>query len=349
MASFDMSPRRFDLLAELARFGAEHRVSLRDPDTLRVFTSSVRRTLDDALANPALLYGQRTEAMFEAMLISLGDFSVLKAEDQGRIYPRTGFRIPDFRVVLTDGTQWMIEVKNVYEKDASKPIRRLMNKEYREEMENYASATAAELKLAVFWARWGIWTLVSPARFVNDNGDLDLNMVHAMEENELVRLGDRTVGTRPPLRILLTADPEKTSPISPDGRVEFTIGNVQVFCDERQLEDPVEQQIAWIFMRYGRWEEAEPMPILGENQIIGIEFRWEPPVESDQGFSMIGALSEIFSRYYAERTLEDREVAQLFAEARPDWFAPFVKGKQISDALPLWIFPIYPKSSDLSE
>ena len=58
--------------------------------------------------------------MFEAMLISLGDFTVLKAEDQGKLYPGTGFRVPDFRVVLTDGTQWLIEVKNVYEKDASK-------------------------------------------------------------------------------------------------------------------------------------------------------------------------------------------------------------------------------------
>lgn len=346
MTSFDMSPRRFDLLAELARFGAEHRVSLRDPDTLRVFTSSVRRTLDDALANPALLHGQRTEAMFEAMLISLGDFSVLKAEDQGRVYPRTGFRVPDFRVVLTDLTQWLIEVKNVYEEDASKTIRRLMNKEYREELENYASATAAELKLAVFWARWGIWTLVSPARFVNDNGNLDLNMVHAMEENELVRLGDRTVGTRPPLRILFTADPEKTSPIAPDGKVKFTIGNAQIFCGQEELVDAVERQIAWIFMHYGRWEEAEPVPIRAGNLLKGIEFRWEPPVESDQGFAMVGALSEIFSRYYAEKTFEDREVAQLFAEARPDWFAPFVKGEQISDALPLWIFSIYPKSSD---
>ena len=71
MASFDLTPSRFDLLAELARFGAAHRVSLRDRATLRVFASSVRKTLDDALANPALLYGQRTEAMFEAMVISL--------------------------------------------------------------------------------------------------------------------------------------------------------------------------------------------------------------------------------------------------------------------------------------
>ena len=156
MPSFDLTPRRFDLLAELARFGIAHRVSLRDPETLRVFISSVRKTLDHALANPALLYGQRTEAMFEAMVISLGDFSVLKTEDQGRVYPRTGLRVPDFRVVLTDGTQWLIEVKNVYETDPSKKIRRLMNKIYREELENYASATAAELKLAVFWAKWGV-------------------------------------------------------------------------------------------------------------------------------------------------------------------------------------------------
>ena len=346
MASFDLSPRRFDLLAELARFGATHHVSLRDPETLRVFTSSVRKTLDDALANPTLLYGQRTEAMFEAMVISFGDFSVLKAEDQGSVYPRTGFRVPDFRVVLTDGTQWLIEVKNVYEKDPSKIIRRLMDKTYREELENYASATAAELKLAVFWAKWGIWTLVSPEPFVNEDGNLDLTMVQGMQANELVRLGDRTVGTRPPLRVLLTTDPENTSPIAPDGSVEFTIGNAQVFCNEEELVDPLERQIAWIFMHYGRWQEVDPAPILEGNQLMGIEFRWEPHEQSDQGFEMVGSFSEIFSRYYAEKTLEDREVAQLFADPRPEWFAPLVRGEQVSDALPLWIFSIFPKSSE---
>ena len=61
---------------------------------------------------------------------------------------------------------------------------------------------------------------------------------------------------------------------------------------------------------------------------------------------MVGSFSEIFSRYYAEKTLEDRKVAQLFSDPRPEWFAPLVRGEQISDALPLWIFSIFPKSNE---
>ena len=44
-----------------------------------------------------------------------------------------------------------------------------MNKEYREELENYASATAAELKLAVFWAMsLSLLKFVGQASLVDD-------------------------------------------------------------------------------------------------------------------------------------------------------------------------------------
>jgi hypothetical protein len=61
-----------------------------------------------------LLHGQRAEAMFEAMLASLGDFRLAKPEDNGRIVSNEPFRVPDFRIVLTSGEQWLVEVKNIY-------------------------------------------------------------------------------------------------------------------------------------------------------------------------------------------------------------------------------------------
>src|SRR6202035_2835589 len=115
------------------------------------------------LADPALMHGQRVEAMFEALLVSLGQFRLLKGEDNGR-------------VVLQDGVHWVIEVKNVYETDPFQQERRLMSREYYAKLAAYATATGAELKLAVFWARWSVWTLVSPDRLLDDAGDLKLDM-----------------------------------------------------------------------------------------------------------------------------------------------------------------------------
>ena len=71
--------------------------------------------------------------MFEALVVSLGRYRLLKPEDSGRIFPQRGFRAPDFRVVLEDGSNWLIEVKNVFESDPFYQRRKLMTRRYREE------------------------------------------------------------------------------------------------------------------------------------------------------------------------------------------------------------------------
>jgi len=145
--------------------------------------------------------------MFESLLISLGDFQLLHAQDTGRLLPTDRFRAPDFRVMLQDGSHWLIEVKNVYEPDPFNQERRLFNREYYEALTAYAAATGAELKVAVFWARWAMWTLVSPERLLTANGDVHLDLMTAMRVNELSRLGDRMIGTRPPLVLRFNTAP----------------------------------------------------------------------------------------------------------------------------------------------
>ena len=109
--------KHFNLFTEYAKFGAQKELSLSDPNTVSAFSTDAKDAINRAIADPILVHGQRAEAMFEAMLVSLGDYSLLKPEDAGRIYPSEHFGVPDFRVVLRDGTQWLIEVKNVYIKD----------------------------------------------------------------------------------------------------------------------------------------------------------------------------------------------------------------------------------------
>lgn len=342
-------PKPFDLLAEFGKFGLERKLALTDADTRAAFGSHVAHEVDRALADPVLLHGQRAEAMFEAMLASLGDFRLVKPEDGGRVLSTEPFLVPDFRVVLTSGEQWLVEVKNIYIDDPFRQQRRIMTCRYRERLEAYASATGAELKLAVFWARWSMWTLVTPARFADADGNVVLDIGTAARANEFGALGDRTIGTRPPLKLRLVMDPERTSPIGENGQVEVVIGRVAMFSDEDEIIDPTEQEIAWIFMQHGEWLGSEPSPIIESDRLVAIEFSWEPEERQNDGFEMIGTLSRVFSRYFADATLRDGAIVQLRAPHRPRWFEPLIKPGYVSKALPLWRFQLKPSYVDERE
>lgn len=161
-----------------------------------------------------------------------------------------------------------------------------------------------------------------------------------MKANELGELGDRTVSTTPPLRLRLTMDPARTSLIGPDGMVDMTIGDAALYCGESRIVDPIEQQIAWIFIQHGEWQENGPEAITEGDRMVAIEFRWEPEERSNNGFEMVGSLSRMFSRYFAEQTIVGREVVQLRAPLQPGWFAPLIAHDHVSQALPLWRFQL---------
>ena len=345
----DHRDRPFDLLEELGRFCSENNISLSDPQLLPRFLDFIEGAVDRALDIPTLVYGLRTQAMFEAMLISLGDYLLFKPEDSGRVHPEESFKVPDFRVVLKDGTQWLIEVKNVHieNTDPSRQERLVMKREYHEKLENYASATGAQLKLAVYWSKWRLWTLVSPDRLVDRDENLMLDMQTALERNELVRLGDRMIGTRPPIRIRCIADPTKPSGIASDGTAQFTIGDVQVCCDESVIVDANERDFAFTIIAYGQWQESGPHPLMEGRTLKGVEFRWEPISPANQGFEIVGMLSQLFANYYNDQTAQDGDVTQIHALPQPEWSETLIDydGK----ALPLWRFSLEPKSSEPQE
>ena len=336
--SLDGNKKPFNLLAEFGRFGLDRKISLRDPASPSEFVHHVGKEVQRALDDEILLHGQRTEAMFESLLVSLGRFELLKAEDSGRLFPPDRYLAPDFRVVLDDGAHWLIEVKNVYEPDPYQQSRRLFNASHLGKLASYAEATGAKLKVAVFWARWSVWTLVSPERLTGVDGGLDIDMETALQVNELSRLGDRTVATRPPFRLRFVMDPARTSSIDADGKVRATIGEVQFFCSNEELTEPVEKEIAWMFMQYGDWQEGDSETILEGDRFLAIEFRWEPVEPTGQGFEAVGNLSNMFARYYAQHTVDKGQVVQLRAPLKPDWFVSLIELKGGSQALPLWQF-----------
>ena len=335
-------PKPFDLLSEFGKFGIEQKISLRDPVAKSAFGEHVASALDNALADHALLHGQRASAMFEALLVSLGEYRLLKAEDTGRVFPIDYYRVPDFRVVLKDGEQWLVEVKNVYQANPIAQSRKLMTLAYRQSLEAYATATGAKLKLAVYWARWSLWTLVSPEMLIDERGDLVLDMTTAMMANEFGRLGDRTIGTRPPLSLRFNADPDKPSFIDDDGLANMVIKSVQILSDGEEVTDPDEKEIAWIFMQYGEWWTEGLQAVIEDERLIGIEMLWGPREQHNDGFEFIGSLSRMFAGYFTAHTMKDDAVVQIQAPLRPNWFSPLISATYKSKMLPLWQFILQP-------
>jgi hypothetical protein len=331
----------FDLVKEFSKFGREQNVSLSAAESLNKFGSHAVSRLSEAMRDGALMHGLRAESMFGAMVVTLGAYQLLRHEDSGEIHPRSEYRSADYRVVLGDGANWLIEVKNVYETNPS-ARRQLMRRAYREQLEAYAKATGGELKLAIYWAKWAIWTLVTPSRLVDASGDLSLDLIEAMKVNEMHALGDLSVATKPPLELHLTMDQARSGPIQSDGHLQLTIRDAQIFCAGEHLASSAEQELAWAFMQYGDWSEHEAVLDVQANRLVRIVHRWDPEVDHDQGFEVIGSLSRMFSRYYSEQTIRSGELVSLNAAPRPGWFDALKDWDSRGYALPLWRFQLRP-------
>ena len=346
MTTTGASGKPFDLLSVFADFSLVKGMPINQPTTISEFLNSAGSALSDAQADGALMHGQRAQAMFEAMLVSMGAFRMLKLEDNGRVHSDGSYVAPDFRVVLCDGEQWLIEVKNIYIPDPRQQSRRIMKKAYLEKLEKYSHETGGKLKLAVYWAKWHIWTLVSPDHFADGDENVTLDLLTAVKANELGRLGDRMIGTKPPLKFRLLAD--LTHPISEpgDGSIGFIIGDVQLFCGEQEISDPTERRIAWTFMLYGDWGDTEPEIVTDGEVVIGVEYQWWPLQRQNQGYEIIGTLSQIFTRYYSELTVEGQDIVQLHAPQRPGWFSPLVELAHEKKSLPLWVFTLQPSYTE---
>ncbi len=335
----------FDLLREVSRFGVSQGLSLNDPEMPSAFGLHVDDSMKRALSDPILLQGLRTEAMFENLVTSLGEVVMIKSEDTGPLQTALPMQAPDFRIVLKDGSNWLIEVKNVYVKNAFRQRRRILNRDYRRALTNYAQATGGTLKLAVFWARWSIWTLVDPEQLSPGDQELTLDMMTAVKVNELAAIGDQNLGLRAPLVLRLSMDPARTSNIDEDGRVLVTIGKSQLFCDGKELLHPHDQQIAWTVMNYSDWETPAARAITEGNRLLAIEFESNPPEMSYQGFEMAGSLSRMFSRHFAQRTMSDGKITDINAPVQAEWFSA-LRASEGLGRMPLWRFLLQPNYED---
>ena len=347
MQHANRDPMKFDVLNAFAVYGREQKLSLLSSGASEGFVAQVRESVKQSLDNNILMYGVRTENLFEAMIANFGAFQAFKKEDCGEAYsPDVSLLVPDFRVVLRDGSQMLIEVKNFHQGDRpQKPF--TLSSQYLLGLSHYSEVMGCELKIAIYWSNWNAWTLVPPSAFQRRRKNMVVSLEDAMMANELGSIGDLMVGIKFPLCLRLLADKEKERTVDNDNLARFTITEVEFYCGDQQITDPAERDMAWFFMLYGDWSPEGPVALISQGHIDAVDYRFIPPEDHHQGFEVIGHLSSMFSQFYRHRTGDQEGIGRLQIDnTRPEPFVRLIAdgyGYE-SDTFPMWRFTLRPSS-----
>lgn len=305
-------PKMFDAFAR--RRGVD--VCL--PRTQEDFCAEIAAALRVHLETPSRMNGFRVESMFAHVAAALGESLLITEEDSGTWYhdSRELKQRPDFRIVLRDGAQFLVEVKHHLPKKPFDDY--VISRKYHSCMTAYAAIMKIPLKFAIYWAHFGVWTLIDASDIKFYGGSADIKLTEVFKINQMSLLGDLTFGVMPPLAIRFHADQTKARSVLDDMRAHFTIGNVTFHISGKEITDEFEKKLAWFLLNYGTWEIVERPCIISDNLLdyFDIEVTRENVGEAG-GFTMIGNYSQMLSRQYNSQTEGDDILRPLVPSSDP--------------------------------
>ncbi|MFV1577481.1 hypothetical protein VWZ87_12385 [Phaeobacter sp. JH20_37] len=338
------NPKKFDTLELYSALSREEGFQINAPGDLETFHRRIGESLRATLSNPNVLHGKRVEAMFAYVAGAMGRCKYLKQEDGGTAFASSDdYVAPDYRIVTHSDELFLVEVKNFHMKHFSSVYR--IKRAYLKKLEAYARINRADLKLAIYFSRVNQWALLSPESFLEKNGELWIDLPHAMARSEMSAFGDRKIATLPLLRFEMLCDQEgDESRISNDETAAITIKEVKMHCGDQLLENSIEARIAFYLMRYGDWETTQDPVVITDGRISKVSFSSSPrEATTDQGFEIVGSLSSMVSNAFRELTVDDgSDIVSLDVKYDPEFFELAIPENYKGEGLPIWQFIIQP-------
>ncbi|WP_329453562.1 hypothetical protein OG894_44305 (plasmid) [Streptomyces sp. NBC_01724] len=342
-------------LIELALPAPDGQKLLRDRHTETV--TAISDALGETLGNVSRLQGWQTQYAFEAVVVALGAVRLIKTEDAGLFYFDDAdgeLQPPDFRIVLSDGTRLLVEVKNVAPKGREAKVRA----KDMAAAQAYTQATAGRLLYALFWSEMGMWTLVDPSVFSDAGSKKRLSFIDAVKANEMHLLGDAMLASEPPLTFSVIMDRDKEQVMERLGNGEetraFTIGGVELLSAGRVITDPDEKKLAWFLLLHGGWPQTEKPRFDDHGRLVQLDYISAPetPDEdaarqiAEQGFAFFATLSNLYTlRFLQAITTEEGNIRALREEPEPALLAQLVPDDywaRDDHVLRIWRFRLHP-------
>src|ERR1700722_750498 len=284
---------KFEAFKSLAAYAFEQNVPLLAPNTSTEFVAELTDAIRTATNDDKFIFGHRTEAMFAAMVACLGSVIIIKQEDGSDCFAQdAACQVPDFRVVLGTGDQMLIEAKN-FHPIASATAAFQGKAAYLDGLIAYAALMKCDLRIAIYWSRWNLWTLNRTDAFSRDGEWFSVALSTAMMGNEMSLLGDKHVGTKMPLKVIFEVEQLGEFVGQPNSR-EFSarIKSVYSTCAGVRIVDEAEKKIATYLMLFGDLALSS-QPVFENNRVIAIEHEFRKEQKTYQGFELVGSLSSM--------------------------------------------------------
>jgi hypothetical protein len=330
---------KFDVLELFADMAAVLGYHLNDPVAQEDFVSRVRTSIEESKKSNIAIFGKRTESLFAYVVGALDKVNLLKQEDSGDLF-YTGSEIlaPDYRLTFDDNEQLLVEVKNCHHKDPSNKYS--IEKNYYLKLKKYADLNRLELRFAVYFSSWNLWTLLSIESFEENKSSYTIDLARAMACSEMAKLGDCMVGTTPDLELHLLANPEEASEVDESGQTLFTIRDIKIYCARNEITNDEEKKIAFHLIQFGTWLEKYTEAIVSNNKFLGMKFVYSPESQEEPNFAIIGHLSTMVTNGFRNHTVKNGDVVSLKLGLDPSVFKVLIPKDYKGQNLPLWRFVI---------
>jgi hypothetical protein len=322
----------WDHFLQTSEFGMEDAGSIQE---------STRRFSDAILANQTdgrLRYGKHIEKMFLYVAAALGKCKLIKKEDAGEIVSdNLNISPPDYLCVFADDSKVLVEVKNCHKVGINDAFE--MRAVDYNKLLDYANLFGTPLYFSVFWSKWRKWTLLRAEDLARKGKKVSISFRLAAIRNCLSIFGDMTLATTPPIEMRFLSDPTKQRRVAGDGKVQFTIGEVKMFCGTKEVTDRKEQSIAFYFLRFSNWKVEESQDEIVDRNMISFSVTSAPeyPVEK-QEFQILGNLSDMIGNHYMTYTVKDEKLVKLTPGVGPEKLLVRIPEGYSGKSLPLWRF-----------
>ncbi|AYH00936.1 hypothetical protein C5E26_08330 [Pectobacterium parmentieri] len=341
MKKLKRDAEKFNVLELFADMAAECGYDLNDSVAQEDFVDRVRTSIEESKKSKITIFGKRVESLFAYVVGALGKVVLLKQEDSGDTY-FSGEEIlaPDYRLTFYDYEQVLVEVKNFHHKNPTNKY--FIKKDYYLKLRRYADLNGLEIRFAIYFSAWNLWTLLSIDSFKENKYSYTIDLSRAMACSEMSRLGDCMVGTAPNLELHLLTNLEDASEIDESGQARFVTREIKMYCAGNEIIDEEEKEIAFYLIRFGTWIEKDAEAITRDNKVLGMKFVYSPENQNEPNFAIIGHLSTMVTNGFRNHTVKNGEVVALKLGVDPSVFKVLIPQDYKGENLPLWLFVVQP-------
>lgn len=334
------NPQKFEPFDLFSTLVEELGYNINDIGVVEKVTEIFSNSVKDAKSKDIMLHGARNEGLFSYIVRGMNSVKFIKKEDAGDAYASTteAIQIPDYRIILEDGSLIFVEVKN-WNKDYDKNFN--LDVQYVERLEKYCSLNNGKLFIAVYYRCINRWVMLQSNKFIKINKRFKISLENALKNSEFSRLGDLSFALYSPLEIYFEFG-ENTTIDKIEGNIytyKGKINNIIIKCGDKEIKDNVGKNIVFNLAHYGEWEENYEY-IFEKDQLIGLKltFRPEdgfPDNEIELGCRIIAQYSVMLTCFFAQETIKENEIIKLLYSGKPRNVTSFIPHDYNNPDLPI--------------